>query len=118
MKKVLIAYSSRTGTTQKMADYLAEGFRMSDNQVEALKISTLKDEKDISGYDAYLFGCPTYHKDMTGGMKQFLFKAERANLIGKIAGAFGSHTHSGEAAPMVFDTMQHVFKMDVTTLAL
>ncbi|SDU56602.1 flavodoxin domain-containing protein [Desulfobacula phenolica] len=116
MKKVLIAYSSRTGTTQKMADYLAEGFRMSDNQVEALKISTLKDEKDISGYDAYLFGCPTYHKDMTGGMKQFLFKAERANLIGKIAGAFGSHTHSGEAAPMVFDTMQHVFKMDVTTL--
>ncbi|CCK78210.1 flavodoxin domain-containing protein [Desulfobacula toluolica] len=116
MKKVLIAYSSRTGTTQKMADYLAEGFRMSDNQVEAVKISTLKDEKDISGYDAYLFGCPTYHKDMTGGMKQFLFKAERANLIGKIAGAFGSHTHSGEAAPMVFDTMQHVFKMDVTTL--
>jgi flavorubredoxin len=37
MKKVLIAYSSRTGITQKMADYLAEGFRMSDNQVEAVK---------------------------------------------------------------------------------
>ena len=116
MKKVLIAYSSRTGTTQKMADYLAEGFRMSGNEVEAVKISAIKDETGLAGYDAYVFGCPTYHKDMTGGMKQFLFKAERANLTGKIAGAFGSHTHSGEAAPMIYDTMQHVFKMDVTTL--
>ncbi len=116
MKKVLIAYSSRTGTTQKMADYLAEGFRMSGAEVDTAKISSLENETAISGYDAYLFGCPTYHKDMTGGMKQFLFKAERANLTGKIAGAFGSHTHSGEAAPMVYDTMQHVFKMDVTDL--
>ena len=116
MKKVLVAYSSRTGTTEKMADYLAEGFRMSGNEVETTKIAMLKDEKDVSGYDAYLFGCPTYHKDMTGGMKQFLFKAEQANLTGKIGGAFGSHTHSGEAAPMLFETMQHVFKMDVTEL--
>ena len=116
MKKVLIAYSSRTGTTRKMADYLAEGVRMSGNEVETVKISTLKDETAIAGYDAYLFGCPTYHKDMTGGMKQFLFKAERTNLTGKVAGAFGSHTHSGEAAPMIYDTMQHVFKMDTTTL--
>ena len=116
MKKVLVAFSSRTGTTQKMADYLAEGFRISGNEVEVVKIAALKDENAITGYDAYLFGCPTYHKDMTGGMKQFLFKAERANLTGKIAGAFGSHTHSGEAAPMIYDTMQHVFKMDVTTL--
>ena len=116
MKKVLVAFSSRTGTTQKMADYLAEGFRISGNEVEVVKIAALKDENAVAGYDAYVFGCPTYHKDMTGGMKQFLFKAERANLTGKIAGAFGSHTHSGEAAPMIYDTMQHVFKMDVTTL--
>jgi flavodoxin I len=53
---------------------------------------------------------------MTAGMKQFLFKAEKANLTGKIGGAFGSHTHSGESAPMIFDTMQHVFKMDMTNL--
>jgi flavodoxin len=116
MKKVLVAYSSRRGTTEKMANYLAEGFRMAGGEVTAVKISTLKDESALSGYDAYLFGCPTYHKDMTGGMKQFLFVAEKANLTGKIAGAFGSHTHSGEAAPMIYDTMQHVFKMDTTDL--
>ncbi len=116
MKKVLIAYSSRTGTTQKMADYLAEGFRMSGNEVENVKISAIKDESALSGYDAYLFGCPTYHKDMTGSMKQFLFKAEKAELAGKIAGAFGSHTHSGEAAPMIYETMQYVLKMDAINL--
>lgn len=116
MKKVLIAYTSRAGTTKKMADYLAEGLRMAGTEVTVANISQLNSESDISGYDGYLFGCPTYHKDMTGGMKQFLFVAERANLIGKIAGAFGSHTHSGESAPMIYDTMQHVFKMDVTEL--
>ncbi len=115
MKKVLIAYTSRTGTTEKMANYLAEGIRMSGNETEVVKTSLLK-EKDLSGFDGYLFGCPTYHKDMTGGMKQFLFLVEKANLTGKLGGAFGSHTHSGEAAPMVFDTMQYVFKMDVLDL--
>ena len=49
-------------------------------------------------------------------MKQFLFLVEKANLTGKMGGAFGSHTHSGEAAPMVFETMQYVFKMDMIDL--
>jgi len=115
MKKVLVAYVSRTGTTEKMADFLAEGIRMSGNEAVVAKTSSLK-ENDLSGLDGYLFGCPTYHKDMTNSMKQFLFVAEKANLNGNVGGAFGSHTHSGEAAPMVFETMQYVFKMDVTDL--
>lgn len=116
MKKILIAYTSRAGTTEKMANYLAEGVRMSGNETEVTKISSIKTEKELSGFDGYLFGCPTYHKDMTSSMKQFLFLAEKANLTGKIGGAFGSHTHSGESAPMIFETMQHVFKMDVIDL--
>ena len=112
MKKILIAYTSRAGTTEKMANYLAEGVRMTGNEAQVVKTSAMKEE-DFSGFDGYLFGCPTYHKDMTGGMKQFLFIAEAANLTGKMGGAFGSHTHSGEAGPMIFDTMQYVFKMDM-----
>ena len=116
MKKVLVAYSSRTQKTETMANYIAEGLRMSACQVDVKPISAIENEEDITGYDSYVFGCPTYHKDMTGGMKQFLFKAEKAQLVGKFGGAFGSHTHSGESAPMIFDTMLHVFKMDVTDL--
>ena len=66
--------------------------------------------------DGYVFGCPTYHRDMTAGMKTFLFQAEKANLLGKMGGAFGSYTHSGESAPMIFDTMLYVFKMDMVDL--
>ncbi len=116
MKKVLIAFYSRTGKTGKMAEYIAEGVRFSGNEVEQKKISEIKNEKDLAGFDGYIFGCPTYHKDMTENMKTFLFLAQKANLEGKVAGAFGSHTHSGEAPQLIFDTMEFVFKMDMSNL--
>jgi flavodoxin len=39
MKKVLIAYDSRTGKTQQMAEYIAEGVRISGNEAEVRKIT-------------------------------------------------------------------------------
>ncbi len=113
MKKVLIAFVSRTGNTEKMAEYIAEGIRFSGNEAVIKKISDLKNPKDLADFDGYVLGCPTYHRDMTGGMKTFLFMAEKANLLGKMGGAFGPYTHSGESAPMLFDTMNYVFKMDM-----
>jgi flavodoxin len=116
MKKMLIAYVSRTGNTAKMADYIAEGVRFAGSTAVVKKVAEIKDANDLGGYDGYIFGCPTYHKDMTASMKTFLFLAEKANLTGKIGGAFASHTHSGESGPMIADTMQHVFKMDMVDL--
>ena len=34
MKKVLVAYYSRTGLTEKMAGFVAEGVRFSGNEAE------------------------------------------------------------------------------------
>ena len=116
MKKVLIAYYSRTGMTEKMAELLAEGVRFSGNEVDLKKISAIKKEKDFEGYDAFIFGCPTYHKDMTENFKTFLFLAQKGNLAGKLGGAFGSSTHSGEAPKLIFDTMEFVFSMKMTSL--
>ncbi|KIX15531.1 flavodoxin family protein [Dethiosulfatarculus sandiegensis] len=116
MRKVLVAYTSRTGNTEKVAGYIAEGLRMSGHEPVLKKISDIKDAEAMEGYDAYVFGCPTYHRDMTGGMKQFLFKAENLNLVGKVGGSFGSYTHSGDAPKYIFDTMQFVYKMDMTEL--
>jgi flavorubredoxin len=116
MHKVLVAYISRTGMTEKMANFIAEGVRFSGNDVEVKKIADIKDEKALQGFDGYIFGCPTYHRDMTAGMKTFLFIAQKANLTGKMGGAFCSFTHSGESGPMIFDTMQHVYKMDMVSL--
>lgn len=116
MKKILVAYASRTGNTEKVAGYIAEGIRISGHEPVLQKIGNIKDADAMEGYDAYVFGCPTYHRDMTGGMKQFLFKAEKLNLVGKVGGAFGSYTHSGDAPKYIFDTMQFVYKMDMTDL--
>jgi len=116
MKNVLVGYYSRTGNTKKMAEFIAEGIRMTGITVELIKTSEIKSEKDLEGYDGFVFGCPTYHRDLTEGMKRFLFVAEKANLVGKMGGAFGSYTHSGESADMIYDTMLHVFKMDMVDL--
>ncbi len=116
MKKVLIAYDSRTGHTEKMANYIAEGIRMGDCDIDIKKITVIKKPEDIMGYDAYIFGSPTYHRDMINSMKTFLFLAEKANLQGKIGGAFGSYTHSGDAPKIIFETMQYVFKMEMSEL--
>jgi len=116
MHKILVAYISRTGMTEKMANFIAEGIRMTGQQADIRKVSEINNEAQLSGYDAYLFGCPTYHRDMTNGMKNFLFLAQKANLTGKMGGAFCSYTHSGESGPMIFDTMQHVYKMDMVDL--
>jgi len=42
MAKVLIAYISRTGNTQKMAEYIAEGIRFTANTVEVKKVAEIK----------------------------------------------------------------------------
>ena len=111
MKKILIAYFSLTGTTQKMAEYIAEGARISGQQVTIKKVSDIKSVEELAGYDGYIFGSPTYHRDMAEPMKTFLFLAQKANLEGKLGGAFGSYTHDGNAPEMIFDTMQYVYKM-------
>jgi len=116
MGKILIAYDSRTGKTKQMAEYIAEGIRISGHDADVKKLSEIKNEKELQGYDAYLFGSPTYHRDMIGTMKTFLFLAQAANLSGKLGGAFGSYTHSGDAPKLVFDTMENVFKMDMVNL--
>jgi len=116
MKKALIAYYSRTGKTEKMAEYIAEGVRFSANNVEIKKVSEIKKESDLEGYDGYIFGSPTYHRDMTQNIKTFLFLAQKANLEGRVGGTFGSYTHSGDAPKYIFETMEHVFKMKMTQL--
>jgi flavorubredoxin len=116
MHKVLISYISRTGMTEKMASFIAEGVRMNGQVAVVRKTTAIQNETDLQGFDGYILGCPTYHRDMTAGMKNFLFLMQKANLLGKMGGAFCSYTHSGESGPMIYDTMLHVFKMDMVDL--
>jgi flavodoxin len=111
MKKILIAYFSLKGHTEQLADYIAEGVRMAGAEADVKKISQIKKPEDLAGYDGYIFGSPTYHRDAPQKVKSFLFLAKDANLEGKLGGAFGSYTHSGDAPKLLFETMEFVYNM-------
>jgi len=111
MKKILVAYFSVTGKTEGMAQYIAEGIRMSGQEATTKKVSEINEPDDLAGYDGYIFGSPTHFRDIPEAMKKFLTMARKANLKGKLAGAFGSYTHDGNAPATILDTLQNVHKM-------
>ena len=118
MAKALVVYSTRTGDTKKIGELIAEGLRFSMIDVTLKDAKEIKKEKDLDGYDVYLFGSSTYHGEMMNGMKTLLFLAEKADLKGKVGGAFGAFGWSGEAAERIFDTMKNIFTMEMVSSPL
>jgi flavorubredoxin len=118
MAKVLIVYITRTGETEQIANLIAEGIRFSGHEAVVMKSADIKNENDLKGYDALVFGSPTYHGEMVQGMKKLLFMAEKAELDGKLGGAFGAFGWSGEAADRIFNTMKNIFHMEMVSVPL
>jgi len=113
MAKALIVYSSRSGETRSIAELIAEGLRFSAVEVTLRDVAEIKRETELDGFDIYAFGSSTYHGTMMDRMKTFLFLAERAELKGKVGGAFGAYGWSGEAAERIFDTMKNIYGMEM-----
>ncbi len=113
MAKVLVVYATRTSSTRDIAELVAEGIRFSGNEAVIVEVKDIKSKADFEGYDGYVFGSPTYHGEMLQSMKTMLFLAEKANLEGKVGGAFGAHGWSTEAQDRIYNTMKEVFKMDM-----
>jgi len=113
MPKALIVCASRTGETIHMGEIIAEGLRISNIEATVVKAGEIKNESDLEGYDALVLGSATYHGDMLQSMKTVLFLFEKASLEGKIGGAFGAFGWSGEAPERIFNTMKHIFKMNM-----
>ncbi|BBO77562.1 hypothetical protein DSCW_49790 [Desulfosarcina widdelii] len=118
MAKALIVYATRTGETEKIANLIAEGIRFSGHEAEVKKVTDVKKEDDLKGFDAVVLGSPTYHGEMVQGMKTLLFMAEKAELNGKVGGAFGAFGWSGEAPDRIFDTMKNIYQMNMVTAPL
>jgi flavorubredoxin len=115
MSKALIVYASRTGATQKIGDLIAEGIRISGGDATLVNVTGVTRAEDLAGYDAYVFGSPTYHGEMMQAMKTMLFLADKAGLEGKVGGAFGAFGWSGEAPGRIFDTMKNILKMEMVS---
>lgn len=118
MSKALIVYATRAGDTLQIAELIAEGMRFSGIDVNLIDAREIKSEKDLAGYDAYVFGSSTYHGDMLQAMKTMLFLAEKAGLENKVGGAFGAFGWSGESPERIYGTMKNVFKMEMVSSPL
>jgi flavorubredoxin len=115
MAKALIVCATRTGETKRIGELIAEGIRFSGHEAIVKKINKIKNENDLQGFDAVVLGSATYHGDMIQSMKTLLFMAEKAELNGKIGGAFGAFGWSGEAPDRIFGTMENVYQMNMVS---
>ena len=115
MAKALVVYSSRKGSTRKIAELIAEGIRLGGGEADVKNVTEVKKAEDFAGYDGYVFGSATYHGEMMQGMKTMLFLTEKAGLKGKAGGSFGAYGWSGEAPGRIFETMNHILEMDMVS---
>jgi NAD(P)H-dependent FMN reductase len=104
-----------------MAEYIAEVVRIAGHEADVRKTSEIASVRDVAGYDAYIFGCPTYHLDMPVSFASLLDTAGKAGLQGKAGGAFSPRAHpsssSGDgAAERVFGVMESALGMRMTEL--
>ena len=111
MAEFLIVYATRSRETQKIADLIAEGIRISGHGATLKNANEIKSEEALKGFDGYVFGSATYHGEMISSMKQLLFIAERAQLKDLPGGSFGAFGWSGEAPQRIFDTMANIYGM-------
>ncbi len=118
MGKALIVFSTRSFQTKKIAELIGEGIRFTGHEADLLNANDVRNEDELRGYDAYVFGSATYHGEMMQSMKKLLFMAEKIELEGKIGGSFGAFGWSGEAPDRIYETMKNVFKMNMVTGAL
>ena len=102
MTKILIAYYSKTGNTEKIANLIAEGAKSVQGvTVETKKVDTI-DAKEAVKADGFAFGSPSYFSIMAGPLLTLLteFYFNKDALAGKPMAAFatgvGSQTKTAE----------------------
>ncbi|MBC8059911.1 MAG: FprA family A-type flavoprotein [Clostridiaceae bacterium] len=108
-KKVLVLYSTMTGSTKKIANILVEKFQEQNINSKILDVNkSTKEEvmKAINEADAIFFGSSTRYADMIGNMEEILKNLNNLNLEDKIGAAFGSYGWSGEAVEVVQDYLK------------
>ena len=113
MPKALVMYATRSGQTESIANFVAEGIRFTGMDARVVNATQVKKEEDLQGYDAYVFGSATYHGEMMQAMKTVLFLAAKLDLKGKVGASFGAFGWSGEASDRIYDTMQNIFEMEM-----
>jgi NAD(P)H dehydrogenase (quinone) len=94
--KILVAYYSRTGNTKKMAEAVAQGVKEENVTCDVKEIRKVSVD-DLLGYEALIFGSPTYYGSMAAELKKLIDDSVKhhGKLAGKVGGAFTSSGMAG-----------------------
>ena len=89
--RVLIAYATKYGNTEKVAKLIAEGITSTDsNEVIVNNVEDLKLKKDDS-YDLILIGSPVHFGKHVGSIKKFINKLPKAQIKAKAYSVFNTY---------------------------
>ncbi|NLF38371.1 flavodoxin family protein [bacterium] len=96
MSRLLVAYFSRTGRTQEMAEEIGRGARETGVAVDVLPLQKVAVDA-LSGYQGIVIGSPSYYGTMVAEAKHLLDSSIKLHgkLVGKVGGAFATAASVG-----------------------
>ena len=120
LKRLLIVYYSKTGNTQKMAEWIGEGARKEGVEVELKRVEDCG-VGELAEADGLVLGTPTYFSNMAWQVKKLvdesitLYRKEHL-LRGRVAGCFtssGTQRDGEDCIRMMELTLGHHHEMNV-----
>ena len=95
--KLAVIYDSVTGNTKQAASWIAEGMTIFNGVESRIFHIDDVDEAFVAESKGVVIGCPSYMASMTPHMREWLMKAGKIGLAGKLGGAFATeqYTHGG-----------------------
>jgi NAD(P)H dehydrogenase (quinone) len=110
--RVLIAYHSLTGNSEKMAEGVVEGIKRRPGVAVSLKKVDEVTKPDLESADGIILGCPTYYGTIPGKMKVVIDDWSwkmKVDFTDKVGGAFS--TGGGQVGGKEFVVMSLVMFM-------
>ena len=96
MPKIGVSYYSRSGNTQKMAEFVSQGVKEEGVEVELKRVEDTTLE-DLLTWDGIIMGSPTYYGAAAAPIKDLFDRSVKyhGRLEGKVGGAFASSGNIG-----------------------
>ena len=99
--KLSVIYDSKSGNTQRCAEWIAAGMAAAGAEAKAFSIAEV-DADFVRASRGVVIGSPSYAALMTPDMRTWLMGAGKLGLAGKLGGAFATeqYTHGGAELAM------------------
>ncbi|MFX0169088.1 MAG: flavodoxin family protein [Candidatus Hodarchaeota archaeon] len=91
MTKALVAYDTKYGNTQRVAELIAEGMKETGVEVSVENMKNVNFDT-VAGYNAILMGSPNHIRRPTRTFKKFVKKLQKLGLKEKTLVAFDTYS--------------------------